>query len=85
MTTAFMVAEVIGGLVTGSLALISDAAHMFTDTAALAIALAAMRVARRPADAIRTYGCHRFEFLAAAFNALLLFAIALYSAKLPAT
>lgn len=78
LTTAFMVAEVIGGLVTGSLALISDAAHMFTDTAALAIALAAMRVARRPADAIRTYGYHRFEILAAAFNALLLFAVALY-------
>lgn len=78
LTTAFMVAEVIGGLVTGSLALISDAAHMFTDTAALAIALAAMRVARRPADANRTYGYHRFEILAAAFNALLLFAVALY-------
>ena len=50
LTGTFMVAEVIGGFVTGSLALISDAAHMFTDTAALAIALAAIRVARRPAD-----------------------------------
>jgi len=78
LTTAFMIAEVIGGFVTGSLALISDAAHMFTDTAALAIALAAIRVARRPADAQRTYGYHRFEILAAAFNALLLFGVALY-------
>ena len=78
LTSTFMVAEVIGGLIAGSLALISDAAHMFTDTAALAIALAAMRVARRPADANRTYGYHRFEILAAAFNALLLFAVAIY-------
>lgn len=78
LTSAFMVAEVIGGVLSGSLALISDAAHMFTDTAALAIALAAMRVARRPADARRTYGYHRFEILAAAFNALLLFAVAIY-------
>ena len=78
LTSTFMVAEVIGGLIAGSLALISDAAHMFTDTAALAIALAAMRVARRPADANRTYGYHRFEILAAAFNALLLFAVAVY-------
>lgn len=78
LTSAFMVAEVIGGLLTGSLALISDAAHMFTDTAALAIALAAIRVATRPADARRTYGYHRFEILAAAFNALLLFGVAIY-------
>jgi len=78
LTTAFMVTEVIGGWVSGSLALISDAAHMFTDTAALGIALAAIRVAKRPADAIRTYGYHRFEILAAAFNALLLFGVAIY-------
>lgn len=73
-----MVAEVIGGVITGSLALISDAAHMFTDTAALAIALAAMQIAKRPVDARRTFGYHRFEILAAAFNALLLFGVALY-------
>jgi cobalt-zinc-cadmium efflux system protein len=58
--------------------LIADAAHMFTDAAALAIAVAAIRVGRRPADAKRTYGYHRFEILAAAFNALLLFAVAIY-------
>lgn len=78
LTSTFMVAEVIGGLVTGSLALISDAAHMFTDTAALAIALAAMQISKRPVDARRTFGYHRFEILAAAFNALLLFGVALY-------
>lgn len=78
LTGSFLVAEVIGGVLTGSLALISDAAHMLTDAAALAIALAAIRIARRPADRRRTYGYHRFEILAAAFNAMLLFAVALY-------
>ena len=78
LTSSFMVAEVVGGVVTGSLALISDAAHMFTDTAALAIALAAMQIAKRPVDSRRTFGYHRFEILAAAFNALLLFGVALY-------
>ena len=78
LTGSFLIAEVIGGVLTGSLALISDAAHMLTDTAALAIALAAIRIARRPADRRRTYGYHRFEILAAAFNAMLLFAVALY-------
>lgn len=78
LTFGFLIAEVIGGVVTGSLALISDAAHMFTDAAALAIALVAIRVARRPADSKRTFGYHRFEILAAAFNALLLFAVAIY-------
>lgn len=78
LTTTFMVAEVVTGILTRSLALISDAAHMLTDAAALAIALAAVRVARRPADALRTYGYHRFEILAAAFNALMLFGVAIY-------
>ena len=78
LTTTFLVAEFVAGLLTNSLALISDAAHMFTDSAALAIALAAVRVARRPADKLRTFGYHRFEILAAAFNAILLFLVALY-------
>jgi cobalt-zinc-cadmium efflux system protein len=78
LTTAFLLAEVMAGIVFGSLALLADAAHMFTDAAALAIAVAAVRVARRPADAMRTYGYHRFEILAAAFNALLLFGVAFY-------
>jgi len=78
LTTVFLLAEVVAGIVFGSLALLADAAHMFTDAAALAIAVAAVRVARRPADAKRTYGYHRFEILAAAFNALLLFGVAFY-------
>ncbi|MBU1357585.1 MAG: cation diffusion facilitator family transporter [Gammaproteobacteria bacterium] len=78
LTTSFMVAEVIGGIVTGSLALISDAAHMFTDTAALAISLSAIQISKRAVDAKRTFGYHRFEILAAAFNALLLFGVAIY-------
>lgn len=78
LTTTFLVAEAVAGVVFNSLALIADAAHMFTDAAALAIALAAIRVGRRPADAKRSYGYHRFEILAAAFNALLLFGVAFY-------
>lgn len=78
LTAAFLVVELAGGVVSQSLALISDAAHMFTDVAALAIALMALRIAKRPADAQRTFGYHRFEILAAAFNALLLFGVAVY-------
>ncbi len=78
LTTTFLVAEVIGAYVFNSLALLSDAAHMFTDAAALAIALAAVRIGQRPADDTRTFGYKRFEILAAAFNALLLIAVAGY-------
>ncbi len=78
LTGTFLVAEVVGGLVFKSLALLSDAAHMFTDVAALAIALAAIRIGRRAADDRRTFGYRRFEILAAAFNALLLFGVAIY-------
>ena len=78
LTTTFLVAEAIAGVLLNSLALLADAAHMFTDAAALGIALAAVRIARRPADAKRTYGYHRFEILAATFNALLLFGVAIY-------
>lgn len=78
LTSTFLVAEVVAGIVFQSLALLADAAHMFTDAAALAIAVAAVRIARRPADARRTYGYHRFEILAAAFNAVLLFGVAVY-------
>lgn len=78
LTTTFLVAEIIGGILTNSLALISDAAHMFTDSAALAVSLAAIRIGKRPADSQRTFGYYRFEILAAAFNAILLFLVALY-------
>jgi len=78
LTGAFLLVEVIGGILTGSLALLSDAAHMFTDTAALAIALAAIRIGELPADARRTFGYQRFEILAATANAVLLLGVALY-------
>ena len=78
LTTTFLIVELVGGIVTQSLALISDAAHMFTDVAALGIALAAIRIAKRVADKRRTFGYHRFEILAAAFNAMLLFGVAVY-------
>lgn len=78
LTTTFLIAELVGAFVFNSLALLSDAAHMFTDSAALAIALAAVKIGQRPADDSRTFGHRRFEILAAAFNALLLFAVAGY-------
>lgn len=78
LTGTFLVVEVVAGILTGSLALISDAAHMLTDTAGLAIALAAIKVGERPADSRRTFGYRRFEILAAALNAILLFAVAAY-------
>lgn len=78
LTTTFLVAELIGAYLFNSLALLSDAAHMFTDAAALAIALAAVKIGQRPADDERTFGYRRFEILAAAFNALLLFVVAGY-------
>jgi cobalt-zinc-cadmium efflux system protein len=78
LTSAYLVAEVIGGIVFNSLALLSDAAHMMTDVAALVIALLAIKIGKRPADDRRTFGYRRFEILAAAFNAVLLFAIAIY-------
>lgn len=78
LTFTFLVVELVGGIVAQSLALLSDAAHMFTDTAALAIALLAIRISKRPADKKRTFGYHRFEILAAAFNAMLLLLVAVY-------
>jgi len=78
LTTTFLIAEIVGGLLTRSLALLSDAAHMMTDAAGLAIALVAIRIARRPADRKRTFGYYRFEILAAAFNAVLLIFVAAY-------
>jgi cobalt-zinc-cadmium efflux system protein len=78
LTGGFVAVEVIAGIWTGSLALISDAAHMMTDTAGLAIALAAIKIGERPTDSRRTFGYQRFEILAAAFNAMLLFAVAAY-------
>lgn len=78
LTSSFLVVEIIAGFLTQSLALLSDAAHMFTDAAALAIALIAIKIGKLPADDKRTFGYQRFEILAALFNALMLFIVALY-------
>ncbi|MBC2884638.1 cation transporter [Ochrobactrum sp. CM-21-5] len=78
LTGCFMIAEIIGSFITGSLALLSDAMHMATDSFALVLALVAIYLGRRPADIFRTYGYSRFEILAAAFNAVLLLGVAFY-------
>ncbi len=71
-----MLVEIVGGLVSGSLALLADAAHMFTDAGAIALALFAMWMSTRPASVERTFGYHRTEILAALANALSLWLIA---------
>lgn len=78
LTGSFLIVEVVGALLTGSLALLSDAAHMLTDVSALILALVAIRVGRRAPDARRTFGYYRFEILAAAINAVVLFLVAFY-------
>nr|WP_128253832.1 cation diffusion facilitator family transporter [Falsirhodobacter deserti] len=72
MTAGFMLAEVAGGILSGSLALIADAGHMLTDAAALALAWAAFRFGRRPGGPLRSFGERRFEVLAGFINALVL-------------
>ncbi|MRX49489.1 cation diffusion facilitator family transporter [Paracoccus sp. S-4012] len=72
---AFMIVEVIGGLLSGSLALLADSGHMLTDAAALALAWGAFRLGRREADDRRTFGYLRLEVVAGFVNALALFAI----------
>lgn len=76
LTGGFMVAEVVGGLLAGSLALLADAGHMLTDTAALALAWHALHAAARPATHRHSYGHGRQEVLAALINAGALLAIA---------
>lgn len=71
-----MVAEIVGGLLSNSLALLADAGHMFTDVAALALSVFAMHLARRPATQRRTYGYARLEILAALLNGATLLLIA---------
>ena len=78
LTSSYLVVEVVGAFMTNSLALLSDAAHMATDALALVIALTAVRLSRRPADARRTYGYARLEALGALANGGLLFAVGLY-------
>lgn len=76
LTGSFMLAEVAGGLISGSLALLADAGHMLTDFASLVLAWLAFRFTRRPATWRRTYGFDRLSVLAAFVNGLSLFVIA---------
>ena len=78
LTSAFMVAEVIGGIISGSLALIADAAHMLTDSASLALAWLGYWFAARPADETRSYGFGRMRVLAAFTNGLALLALSVW-------
>lgn len=78
LTGGFMLAEVIGGLLTGSLALLADAGHMLSDTASLAVALFAAWLAGRPTTPSRSFGFRRAEILAALFNGLTLVAISVW-------
>lgn len=73
-----MTAEVVGGLATGSLALLADAAHMLTDAGGLGLALFAIRFAERPATPQKTYGYLRTEILAALANAVVLLVLTIY-------
>jgi cobalt-zinc-cadmium efflux system protein len=76
LVAAYMVAEIIGGLMTNSLALLADAGHMFSDAAALALSLFAVWIAGRPATPQRSYGFYRTEILAALANGATLVAVA---------
>lgn len=78
LTFAFMIAEVIGGVISGSLALLADAAHMLTDAGSLALAWLGFVLAARPADQYRSFGWGRFKILAAFVNGLTLIALAIW-------
>ncbi|MCA1738527.1 MAG: cation diffusion facilitator family transporter [Actinobacteria bacterium] len=78
LTTVFMVAEVVGGLLTGSLALLADAGHMISDAFSLGVALFAVWLAERPATPNRSFGYKRAEILAALFNGVTLVAISVW-------
>ena len=78
LTAAYTVAELVGGLLTGSLALLADAAHMLSDNLSLGVALFAGWLAARPAGPDRTFGYRRAEILAALFNGVTLVAISIW-------
>ena len=72
ITGIVMVVEIMGGILTGSIALISDAGHMFTHAFAIAVSLVAISIARRPPCHHRTFGLYRAEIVAAFINGLFL-------------
>src|SRR3990167_1360248 len=75
ITAVYFFAELLGGILTNSLALLSDAGHMFSDIAALGLSFFAFQMARRPATDKKTYGYHRMEILAALINGLTIWLI----------
>lgn len=81
LNTAITAAEVVGGVLSGSLALLADAVHNLSDVVALVLALVARRLARRPPSASHTYGLKRVEVLSALLNALVLLAITAFIAR----
>ncbi len=81
LNTAITAAEVVGGILSGSLALLADALHNLSDVVALVLALVARRVGRRPPSASHTYGLKRVEVLSALLNALVLLAITAFIAR----
>jgi cobalt-zinc-cadmium efflux system protein len=78
LSLSVLAIEIVGGLVSHSLALLADAAHVFTDAAGISLALLAIWIGSRPANTRRTYGYLRLEILAAAINAVLLFGVAVF-------
>lgn len=78
LIASFMIVEIIGGMLTNSLALLSDAGHMLSDAISLAVALAAFKMGEKAADSARTFGYRRFEILAAVFNGVTLIVIAVF-------
>lgn len=76
--TTFLIIEVIGGIMTNSLALLSDAGHMLSDSSALLFSLIALHFASRPASPTKTFGFYRFEILAALFNGVTLLLVSIY-------
>lgn len=78
LTGSYLIVEVVGGILSKSLALLADAGHMLTDVAGLIVALLAIQLAEKPADPERTFGYYRAEILAALTNAVVLIGISIY-------
>jgi len=78
LVVGYLLVEVVGSLLTNSLALLADAGHMLTDAVGVGLALLAIQFATRPATASKSYGYYRLEILAAVANAVLLFGVAAY-------
>ncbi len=83
--TLYMIIEAVGGFITNSLALLSDAGHMLSDSISLGVGFLAFRMGEKVASYSKTYGYKRFEILAAVFNGVTLIVISLYIFTKPIT